>query len=237
MLLIDSGGNSASTLALNKTNGDTIWSSGSDETGYSSPLVIDNPADPAKRLILMFKGKAIVAKDPGNGRELWRYRWATSYNVNASMPLVQEGKLFLTTGYGQGSVLLNITGPKPVEVWRNKEMSSQVASPVLLDGFAYGFDGQVGRGNTVLKCLDLATGNSVWEHPGLGAGTLISADGKLIVLSEKGELLIAPASKEGFKPTARASLLKGTCWVSPSLAHGRLYLRSNLGDMLVLDVK
>jgi hypothetical protein len=67
-------------------------------------------------------------------------------------------------------------------------------------------------------------------------GSLICADGKLIVLSENGDLVIADASPSGFHQVSRASVLKGRCWVQPTLANGRLLVRNNAGDLVCLDL-
>ncbi len=63
------------------------------------------------------------------------------------------------------------------------------------------------------------------------------ADGKLIVLSERGELLVAPVSATAFKPTARAKVLSGKCWTVPVLANGRIYCRNSAGNVVCVDVK
>jgi len=66
---------------------------------------------------------------------------------------------------------------------------------------------------------------------------LIVADGKLIVLGERGNLAIAPASPRGFAPTARALVLDGQCWSIPVLSGGRLYVRNREGTLKCLDVR
>ena len=70
-------------------------------------------------------------------------------------------------------------------------------------------------------CVDVTSGQVVWKHS--------YADGKLVALGGTGELLIAPATPSGFKPTARAQVLGGKCWTAPVLANGRIYCR-NSGD-------
>jgi len=57
------------------------------------------------------------------------------------------------------------------------------------------------------------------------------ADGKLIILSDKGELVIAEASPEGFKQLAAGQVLRGPCWTVPVLANGRIYARSKTGTL------
>jgi hypothetical protein len=65
----------------------------------------------------------------------------------------------------------------------------------------------------------------------------MAADGKLIVLSESGELMIALASPEKFRPSARAKVLDGKCWTVPVLANGRIYCRNADGDLVCVDVR
>jgi hypothetical protein len=65
----------------------------------------------------------------------------------------------------------------------------------------------------------------------------MAADEKLIVLSERGELIIAEATPERFKPIARTQVLGGTCWTVPVLANGRIYCRNSAGDLVGVDVR
>ena len=64
----------------------------------------------------------------------------------------------------------------------------------------------------------------------------MAADGKLIVLGEKGQLVAAEASIDAFKPLARAQVLGGKCWTSPVLANGKIYCRNARGDLVCVDV-
>ena len=62
------------------------------------------------------------------------------------------------------------------------------------------------------------------------------ADGKLVALTEKGELIIAEATPAAFKPMARAKVLSGKCWTTPVLSNGRIYCRNAAGDVVCLEV-
>jgi hypothetical protein len=67
---------------------------------------------------------------------------------------------------------------------------------------------------------------------------MMSADGRLIITSEKGELVIARADPQKFDVLARAQVLPKTkCWTSPVLANGRIYVRNAAGDVACVDVK
>ncbi|MGA2619960.1 MAG: hypothetical protein ABSF26_20280 [Thermoguttaceae bacterium] len=76
-----------------------------------------------------------------------------------------------------------------------------------------------------------------WEKGGFGHAPLMAADGKLIIMDERGELVLAEASPKAYKEMARAKVLDGQCWTCPVLCGGRIYCRNFGGDIVCLDVK
>jgi len=76
-----------------------------------------------------------------------------------------------------------------------------------------------------------------WRYEGFGLGSLIVADGKLVILGDRGELAVAGANPKGFTPLARAQVLGGKCWTTPVLANGRIYCRNAKGELKCLDVR
>ena len=121
------------------------------------------------------------------------------------------------------------------ELWNNKNMRNQFNSCLLWKGHIYGFDGQAG-GRGQLRCLDYKTGEVKWSQKGMGTGSLMLADGKLIILSETGTLVIALASPEGFSELSSAQILTGKCWTMPVLANGRVYARNATGHLVCIDL-
>lgn len=232
LLLLDVGGKGASTVALNKTTGATVWKSGDDGAGYATPVVATIGG---KRTVLMFKAEHLVGLDLA-GRELWRTAWKTSYDVNAATPMVAGDKVFVSSGYGSGCALFEIGAGGATERWRNKGMKAQMNTPALFQGHVYGIDGQAGPGSP-LTCLDLATGATKWLEKTVGGGGVVVADGNLICLTEKGELVIGAASPSGFKALSRTQVLGKRCWVQPTYAAGRIYCRNNEGDLVALELK
>jgi outer membrane protein assembly factor BamB len=229
LVILDSGGEGASNVALDKTTGAVKWKAGSDGAGYSSPVAFDLAGT---RCVALFKGDALVGLNAANGQELWRYPWQTSYDVNAPTPIVFGNKIFITSGYGTGCALVQIHPGKVTEIWRNKNLRSQLASPVLVQGYIYGIDGNVGGGE--LRCLDFRNGEIKWRQ-NIGGGTLIAAGGYLLALSERGELIVTEASPTNYREVARAQVLGGHCWVAPAVADGKIYCKNNQGSLVCLD--
>ena len=171
---------------------------------------------------------------------LWRHEWKTEYACSIATPVVSGSRIFISSGYGMGCALLQVNeGNKPEVVWSNQEMASHFNACVLWKGYLYGFHGapKHNKDKGQLRCLDFETGEVKWKQDGLGKGSLMIADGKLIILSEKGKLVIADASPEGFKEIASAKVLDGTCWTVPVLSGGRIYCRSHEGDLVCMDVR
>ena len=87
-----------------------------------------------------------------------------------------------------------------------------------------------------LRCVAFDTGAVRWTDKVSGKGSVMIADGKLIVLTERGELLVANPSPDGFKPIARAQVIGGKCWTTPVLANGKIYCRNATGQVVCVDV-
>lgn len=232
LVLLDSGGPGASTVALRKDTGALVWKSGDEEAGYGSVIV---GTIAGRRTAVVFKASSVVGLDVKSGNQLWSSPWKTSYDVNAITPSISGDRVLIASGYGTGASLLDLAGGSAKTVWKNKDLRSQFNSPVIWEGHIYGIDGNEGsRGQLV--CLDLATGRLRWKQP-IGGGALVCAAGQLIVLNEKGEVIVAEAAPSGFRQLARWQAIGGHCWVQPTLAHGRLFVRNNAGDMACFEMK
>jgi len=231
MAVVSPGGSDGGLLALDKKTGKEIWNCTKEPAGYSTPYPFTFNG---KRYIAGFLAKFMVVADAKTGREVWRTPWKTDYDVNAAAPIFSNGHLFLTSGYGTGCALFKLSedGDKLAgkEVWRNKTFVSKFQSCILTDGVLYGTNEK-----RSIKCVEFMTGKELWSVEGYANATAILADGHLIVLTEKGKLVVAKASPKEFKPIAEAKVLKGRCWTIPTLCNGKLYAR-NLEKAVCLDL-
>jgi outer membrane protein assembly factor BamB len=214
-------------VALDKQSGKVIWSSGKGPGGYATAVPLGTERDGG---LAIFSRQSLVAVKVADGRELWRYPWKTEYDVNAADPVIAGDRVFISSGYNRGATVIRINGSQPEKVWENKNMRNHFNSCVLWQEHLYGVD------ESELRCLAFDTGEVKWQYPQFGKGSLMLADGKLIGLSEKGELIIAEATPTAFKPVARAQVLTGKCWTAPALSNGHIYCRNARGDVVCLDV-
>jgi outer membrane protein assembly factor BamB len=221
-------------LVLDKQSGALAFSMGEEKPAFSSPIAF---VAAGKSHVTSFNTFGLVLHDLDNRKEVGRYAWEPKFAANALTPVVSEDKLFISAGYGKGCALLRLT-PQGIEaVYENTNLSSECSSAVLYKGFLYGESGEQGQKGT-LKCLDFATGKVRWEQGGYRVGGgLIVADGKIVHMRDRGELVVAEATPDAYRELARARVLDGTCWTLPVLANGRIYCRNIKGSLICLDVR
>lgn len=215
--------------ALNKNDGKPIWDNGPGRPGYASPVPFMQGDQPC---LALFVARGVVAVEADSGKILWTIPWRTTWDQNAPDVLISDGRMFVSTGHGVGCALFDISSGTPKEMWRNKNLRSELASAVLWRGQLYGFD------NNRLACLDWTTGDSRWSQTGLGRGSLILANGKLVVLAERGKLLLVHASPEKYEPLGEFPLDRAArYWTAPAVVGGRIFVRNSEGEVVCLDMR
>ncbi len=235
-------------MAVHKESGSLAWASTDKDSGYASPVPLSPAAD---NRVILGSARSYVCVDATSGRELWRQKWLTTFGCNAADAIVshspasenrkidqrQSGpSIFLSSGYNRGCALLTIDDNEPTIVWKNKEMQNQLGNSVLIGGYLYGIHGDVVRGAR-LRCIELATGDVMWTNDTFRPGAISAAAGRLVMLSDSGELIVGTASPAAFEVTSRHRVLDGKCWTAPVLSHGRIYCRSAEGIIVCVDVR
>ena len=229
LLLLNMG---ASGLALDKKTGTVIWKSAGDSS-YSSPVPFTLAG---KRCVALFAAHRLVVVNPAGGHEIASYEWETTQNANCADPVVVGDAVFVTSGYDRGRALIGVSGTNATLVWKRGD-GCVYASPVLVGNYLYMLI-EAGWEKADLVCVSVKDGAEKWRQKGVGSGGLIVADGKLLILSRRGDLILADASPTAYAEIARAKIFSaGHCWNGPVLCDGRIYARNNNGALVCLDVR
>ncbi len=220
-------------IALDKRTGRKIWASPSGIGNYSVPALYQAGRETR---IAIFGQKHLHGVSLKDGRLLWSFPWDNEYNISATDAEVEGTRIFITSAYNTGSAVLDIASGKPEVVWQNKTLQSNFGSCIIHDGAIYGFHGEAGK-RVEFKCLDLKDGRELWAER-LPFGAFIVAAGQLVMVTERGDLILARLQKTGYEEIARAEASKttGRYWTQPSLAGGRLFIRCSKGDVTAFDV-
>ncbi len=234
-VIVNVGAEAAGVVAFDKDSGKLVWKATHDAAGYSSPTAATIHG---KRYVLVLTREGLAAIDPATGNVYFdfHFRARMDASVNAATPLVIDETIFLSASYGAGAMLLHFDEKGPEKIWAGDGiLSNHYATSVQADGFLYGFDGRQEQGAN-LRCVELKTGKVRWSEDHFGSGTIMIAGAKLLILSEKGELLLAPATPQEFKPMARAQVLGFDCRAYPALAQGLFYGRDKQ-NLVCVDLR
>jgi outer membrane protein assembly factor BamB len=226
LVLVNVGGKKAGIVAFHKDTGKEVWKATDDGASYSSPVAATVGG---KRSVFFFTRRGLVVLDPRSGAvrfdKFWRSRMDAS--VNAATPVVVGDDVFVSACYGTGALLLHFGKGEPEEVWKGDEvLSNHYATSVHRAGYLYGFDGRQEQ-RARLRCVELKTGQVCWTKEEFGCGSMILADGQLIILCEDGDLVLVEPTPAGYREKARVKLLTSPCRAQLALADGRLYARDS----------
>jgi outer membrane protein assembly factor BamB len=234
--------NAKTSIALNKKTGDKVWFSEMHEEAlykdyYATPVTYNHEG---RRYALIFSGRGLFSVDVMTGEKMWYYEWKIPGNPNVADPVVFDNKVFISsTGYSDnGGVLLEMIDNEPNVLWKNGNMGNAFSTSLFINGYLYGSNGWFGP--IRLRCLDFDTGSIMWEEE-MKVVSLISADGKLIILETDGTLHIAEATPSAYQEISSCDVLEGEqkgrkFWTPPVLCNGKIYVRNYAGDLVCIDV-
>ncbi len=238
-LIVTPGSNDAMLAALNKKTGDVIWKSavprlgdkGNDGAAYSS--IVISTAGGIKQYVQLV-GKGIVSVQASDGKFLWNYNKITNGTAAIPTPIVRDGYVFCSSGYGDGgAALLKIVndgkGLRADEVWYKKagELQNHHGGVVLLGDYLY-----MGHGHNqgLPVCVDFLTGKPAWgpqRGPGGDSAAVVYADGHLYFRYQNGVMALIEANSKELQVKGKFDVKTkdGPGWPHPVVLGGRLYLR------------
>lgn len=245
LLIVQVGGEGACLVAFDKRTGVERWRALDDQASYAAPIIVPQGD---KRVLVCLTGDNVVGLDPQTGKVYWTEDFAPSrMAIGIATPIYDAGRLMVTSFY-DGSLMLKLddTAPKVTRVWRRvgrdekhtDSLHSIISTPLFLGDHVYGVD-SYGE----LRCLAAATGDRVWENttatPTARWSTIhfVRNDDKIWMFNERGELLIARLSPQGYEEISRAKLIApttaqlgqrgGVCWSHPAFANRSIFIRND----------
>ncbi len=249
-VILPVGGVGASMVALDAVSGHLLWKAGDDPASYASALPITFAG---QQQVIGYLQNALVCHDLDTGKRLWRYPLSHGYDEHSSWPVYLEPYVWIASAFRGGCELLEITGEQSAPlrlVWRSDLLSNDILSSVLADDVLFGFDVHEAQAKAhrptrgTFRCLGFRDGQLRWSvgddkpyrakpsvaaEPTLRVGhaSTLVADGKLILLNDTGELILARATAAQYEELARTMILGGEiCWTQPAIYRGRLFARN-----------
>jgi outer membrane protein assembly factor BamB len=215
----------AKLVALDKVTGKEIWRalSSDSEPGYNQPIIIE--AGGARQLIL-FHPKGISSLDPVTGKVYWFFEHTVQMGIVVATPVHSGPYLFVTSQYG-GARMFRLASDRPAAtlLWGGPgeqdpgfshdtpdTMNSVISTPVIHGEYVYGLDN-----DGQFRCLAAATGKQLWktdallkEHAMYGTAFFVRHGDRYFINNDRGELVLARLSPEGFQEISRVKLIEPT---------------------------
>ncbi len=249
-VIVPVGGPDASVVALDIRDGSTVWKSGTSPASYATPLPIQFEG---RSLVVIPLENSIAAFDSSTGTRMWEIEFSEGYDEHSAAPIYREPFLLVASPFRAGAKRFRLednlndssdtprsteaevpaSGLPPTVTWESPKFSNDVASSVLVDGRVYGFDlkdpqsrlDRPSRGE--FRCLDFETGRVIWSTDKVGQANTIVADRKLVLFTDRGELILIRMGTDEYVELARVQVFRDeVCWTYPALHRGCIYLRT-----------
>ena len=240
----------AKVVAFDRTTGAEVWralSSVEAGAGVAQPVIIE--AGGVRQLVI-WHPLAVSSLDPATGEVYWEQPFEVGYDMTVATPVRRGSDLFVTTFY-DGPMMLGLANDRPdAEMrWRGDSHSeiltdglhAVIGTPIIEGDHIYGF-GSYGQ----LRCLVAATGERVWEtQEATGerarwtSAFMVTHEDRVFINNDRGDLIIAKLSPEGYEEISRTSLLKPTSrpgnrreltyvnWSHPAYANKHIIARND----------
>lgn len=224
----------ACVVAFDRNSGKQVWTALDETATNSSPIVVTAGGT---RQLIVWTQESLTSLDPATGKTHWRQHLLTNSDYVVSTPVAQKNLLLI------GGLMMKLDADKPAAsvLWpKSRAVSVRVLSNTstpLLDGdnvFSAKSSGE-------LICIDAKTGEQLWETNKVtdlksGASIHLTPNGDSVLLyNERGELIRASLSREGYQELGRVALLRPTspfggrncAWSPPAYANHHIFVRSD----------
>lgn len=230
------GGDKHGVVAFDPQDGSTSWKSSAGGISYAQPTITRLAG---RDQYVYFSPEGVEALDPATGEALWSFPLEFN-NGNHLTPIVPCDDRHLWVGSqfdSGGGRLLELTGEgdslAAEQLWFDAKLQASHWTMIRRGEVIYGSLG--GNRVSFLSAFDWKTGEVVWKKRGYHKAQALFADGKLLFLDERGQLVLGRASPENFEVLAKARVTEAVSWSLPTLVSTTLYLRDQ-EHILALDL-
>lgn len=239
-VILAPGGKDALLMAVELATGQVAWKTPNPKHWNMSHSSIMPMALAGKRMYVYSALGGIVcvsAESADAGALLWELPWNARVAAPSPVPL-DDGKVYVTAGYGYGSLMLQVradNGKFVAESLFQKGPSEFLAceqqTPIYTGGLLYGImpkDGGALRGQFVCYQPDGALAWSSGQENRFGLGPFLLADHKFYLLGDDGVLTMIKADAGQYQQLGQARIFDGQdAWGPLALAGTRLLLRDS----------
>ncbi len=235
LLLVNLNAGSQRLAAFRLEDGSPAWRAHNEAMTHSTPVAATIAG---VRQVIFLTQSGLVAVNPANGAQLWRFT-PIPYNTSIAVtPVIESNVVYYAGAYSMGSAaarVLAVGGGLTAQQLLGRRSTRMIhwSTPVAVGGYIYGLFGQT---SGQLRCLDLFNnGEYTWQGPEFGTGATLLVDGRLLVAAEDGQIVLVEPDPAQYREVARFRATNGRIWNSPALSDGVLYVRATT-ELAAFDV-
>ena len=224
-VIVAVGGERHGIAAFDSADGKLAWGGAPTSASYATPVVIEVEG---RALLLYFAADALIAVDPGSGRELWRHGITNKWANHSTMPVwASDDLLWVVSQLESGARALRLSlgeGRAPtVEVaWKNPDVQLHYWNSLRLGDTVYA---SAGRDGSVLTAVDMGSGRVLWKEEEFLQLNFVHTPAGTLALDAEGTLHLLELSPAGVKVRRSVPIFEADTWTAPTVIGNRLFLR------------
>lgn len=235
LLLLNLNAGSQRLAAFRLDDGGLVWRAHNEAMTHATPIAATIAG---VRQVIFLTQSGLVAVNPANGAQLWRFT-PIPYNTSIAVtPVVDGNVVYFAGAYAMGSAAARVVaagGGLSAQTLMGRRSTRMIhwSTPVAVGGYVYGLFGQT---SGQLRCLDLNNnGEYMWQGPEFGTGATLLVDGKILVAAEDGQIVLVEPDPTQYREITRFRATSGRIWNSPAISDGVLYVRATT-ELVAFDV-
>ncbi len=210
-------------IAYDLNSGDEKWKWSGEGPSYSSPSVMTLEG---KKLLIVITEKNIMSLSLADGKQLWQIATPVQQRFyNCVSPYIDGQTIYLTgQGTGMKAIKVEKSGNEYItkELWSNAEVGAKWNTPVLKDGFLYGFTDQ-----KRIYCLNAATGQTAWIDNVVNSdfSTIVDCGSVIIGLTSTDNLIVLKPDGKGYSEVVKYKVSDTPIYAFPVISGNSFYVK------------
>jgi outer membrane protein assembly factor BamB len=232
LIFVNANCGTSTLMAFSTTNGALVWRSQNAAMTHSTPVLATLHG---VRQLIFATQPGLISLNPQTGSLFWQFGVAYNGISIGASPVVSGDVVFITSNYGYGGTAARVAFPNPTfsatEAWSKPEHESHWSTPVSYQGAYFGTF-IPDNASAELRCVDAVSGETRWAESGFGRGGTLLVGTNLLLLTERGDLVLAEANTNAYVELGRFRAIPNyqpdlnKCWNAFAVSDGQVYVRS-----------
>jgi outer membrane protein assembly factor BamB len=210
-------------LALELNTGNEKWKLAGDGPSYSSPSVMNISG--VKHLIIQTE-KNLMGLNLADGKVLWQIATPVQQRYYSCVSPYIDGQTIYLTGQGTGMKAIKIEKSgndyTTKELWSNTAVGAKWNTPILKDGFLYGFTDQ-----KRIYCLNVTTGQTAWIDNAVNSdfATIVDCGSVIVGLPSTANFIVFKPESGAYTEIKKYKVSDTPIYSYPVIAGDKIYIK------------